>query len=66
MTALAIPGWLANTLFLGACWIFIIAVVGSIALRSWREREAARATKVDEVMESLTSDTSHKFEQDAI
>lgn len=66
MTALATPGWLANVLFLGACWIFILAVVGSIALRSWKEREAACAAATEGVMESLTSDTTGLHEQDAI
>jgi hypothetical protein len=65
MTAVAIPGWLANVLFLGACWIFLLAVVASIALRYWREREAVRAARVEEVMESLTSDITGLHEQDA-
>lgn len=65
MTALTIPGWLANILFLGACWIFLMAVAASIALRYWREREAVRAATTEEVMESLTSDTTGLHEQDA-
>jgi tryptophan-rich sensory protein len=60
------PGWLANAIFLGCAWLFLLALVGSIALTAWRHREAADAAKTKAVMDSLLHDTTHQYEQDAL
>ena len=60
------PGWLANAIFLGSAWLFLMATVASIALRAWRQREADDAAETQRVMDSLGYDRSHQYEQDAI
>jgi hypothetical protein len=55
----------ANILFLGACWLFLLVVIGSIALSAWRRREAADAARTREVMDSLKSDTTNAYIFDA-
>lgn len=60
MTTLSLSP-IAGYVWLAAAWIFLAAVL----LKRWREREAARAEATEEVMESLTSDTTGLHEQDA-
>jgi hypothetical protein len=50
---------IANILFLGCCWLFLFAVIGSIALNTWRRREAADAAETQRVMDSLLHDTTN-------
>jgi tellurite resistance protein TehA-like permease len=57
---------LANIIFLGCCWLFLLAVVATIALRAWRHREAEDAAETQQVMDSLGYDRSHAHEQDAV
>ena len=57
---------LANILFLGACWLFLFAVIGSIALRCWHERERRDAAETARVLSTLLHDRSHQYEQDAL
>ena len=49
---------IANIIFLGACWLFLFAVIGSIALRYWHRREAEDAARTERVMARLTQDTT--------
>ena len=42
-------------LWLAVAWVVVIAA----SLRRWRERERHDAAKTEEVMESLTSDTTN-------
>lgn len=56
---------IANVLFLGAVWLFLLAVVGSIALRRWHHREAVDAAKTQDVLDSLLSDTTNVHIWDA-
>jgi len=57
---------IANILFLACSWLFLLAVIGSIALRAWYRREAEAAAKTQRVMNSLLHDTTHQWEQDAL
>jgi hypothetical protein len=57
---------IANVLFLGCAWLFLLATLGGIALRAWRHREAADAAKTQAVMDSLLHDHSHVHEQDIV
>ena len=57
---------LANIIWLAVCWLFLVAVVGSIALAYWRERERKDAAETQRVMDSLLSDKTHTHELDAL
>jgi hypothetical protein len=56
---------IANALFLGCAWLFLLATLGGIALRAWRHREAADAAKTAAVMDSLLHDHTHTHIYDA-
>lgn len=58
-------GYLANILFLACCWIFLLAVAGSIALNHWHRREAADAAETERVISGLKSNTTHDHIWDA-
>lgn len=59
-------GLWANIAWFTACFLFLLAVVGSIALSHWYRREAEDAAKTERVMESLETDTTHQHEMDAL
>lgn len=64
MTTLITEGTVANIAWLAVCWLFLIAVVGSILLRNWYRREHEDAAETNHVLESLKYDTSHVHEMD--
>jgi hypothetical protein len=59
-------GVLLNIAWFTVCFLFLAAVVGSIALTRWRHREADDAAETERVMESLKADTTHQYEMDAL
>ena len=59
MSALS-AGWLA------ASWLFLVAVVGGALLARWHRHERNDAAETERVMQTLTSDTSHTHEMDAL
>jgi len=64
MTGLITSGHIANAAWFALCWLFFIAVVGSILLARWRERERQDAEETERVMKSLLTDTTHVHEMD--
>ena len=53
-------GWLA------ASWLSLVAVFGGALLARWRRHERNDAAETERVMQTLTSDTSHTHEMDAL
>jgi hypothetical protein len=66
MTYLITEGDVANVAWFAVCWLFLIAVVGSILLRNWYRREQEDAEHTEEVMGTLAFDRSHAHEQDIV
>lgn len=64
MTALITEGTVANIAWFAVCWLFLIAVVGSILLARWRRREHEDAERTEEVMGTLGFDHSHAHDYD--
>ena len=56
---------IANIIFLGACWLFLFAVIGSIALRCWHERERRDAAETARVLNTLLHDRTNDHIYDA-
>lgn len=64
MNSLINSGQIANIAWFAVCWLFLIAVVGSILLARWRRREREDAAKTEEVMGTLGFDHTHAHEYD--